>query len=136
MRGKMMDTQSESEMETMARALVVVAAVRYERRQFDPFGLYMRNDGSLGSVAAEEGGHSVDSLMDLFKSMARDALAFAIVVFMPRKDGACLFSSMLEHRAGHCVFGMANLHEDENGDTDLSDETFARGLPELFVVHH
>ena len=132
----MMDGESESQMELMARMLVEVAAIRFSRRHYEPFGLYIRNDGTMGSVATDEGGHTVDSLMETFKSMARDAVAFAIVVFSPLKDGGCCFSSMLEHRKGHCVFGMANLHEGENGDTDISDEVFAKGMPELFVVHH
>ena len=134
----MMDSESESQMELMARTLVEVAAIRFGRPPLRALRPVHAQRRQMGSVATDEGGHTVDSLMETFKSMARDALAFAIVVFIALKDGAVLFFLDASNTAaGHCVFGMANLQRRRRMATPTSaDEVFAKGMPELFVVHH
>ena len=124
--------------EALVYAVMTIGKRRIEQREFGAFGVYLRNDGTLGAMGVE-GGTTVAELLVAFKRMAPDAMAFSIVVMVPLggENGECFYTHVIEQRGGGAGLSCAIVREDPvNDDLDFEDEVHVPATPAFFVVRH
>ncbi|MCC8363412.1 hypothetical protein LK996_10040 [Lysobacter sp. A6] len=128
--------ESLAQCEEVIRALIYFTRIKIERRDFTPFGICLLADGSLSSIGTDERTYSAQALVDMFKSISDQALAFGLAAMQPLggAGGECLHVLSFEHRSGECGESWCIVREDGTGqDLDYENEVHLPGLPRFFV---
>ena len=105
---------------------------------FEPFGVFLRLDGSMGAIGLD-GGYTVEDLMAAFRKMRDVSEVFGLVVTSAPQgedDAERPFMLVVEHRSGDCLFARATWVQYDDGDIELEDLEAGPGIPELFVDRH
>ncbi|NUS60590.1 MAG: hypothetical protein HOQ01_06545 [Lysobacter sp.] len=124
----------------MVNTAMQLIALRLGRMQFDPFGLYVRTDGTFGEICFEEGGETCDDVVRRIKGLAPNVAACVIVAMRSFEDcdDECFFVLFVEDRSGLCSISCTNMARDEDGTYDVTDDGVQLpGIPFVFAaVHH
>ena len=122
------------------RMLFALAARKFGPKidYFEPFGVFLRMDGSMGTIGLE-GGCTVEDLMATFRSMRHVSEVFGLVVTSEPQgedNAERPFMLVVEHRSGDCLYARATWVRYADGDIELEDLESGPGIPELFIDRH
>lgn len=114
-----------------------------EYREFHPFGGYLVTPGEMVHVGVESNRSArdgVDALINEFKKLANEAIAFGIVtdVKLPWGDGSDgdAVQIFLEHKNGYCADVFFRYELTANHGVEITGTISQQGDPLFFVSKH